>query len=318
MCFDEAFNEFIAYSKRINKKQTVNNLTHDFNKYILPYFTGKIINISKQDFINWQDIILTFNFSNSYNKKLYSTFSRFLNFCCWQYNLKDNVARQVGCFRKKYEPDKHDFYTYKEFQKFISNVDNIVYKQYFNLLFFTGVRPSEAMALKFSDLKGFYISINKSIQRRGNREIDTPKTVSSYREVIIDKKLRQDLLTLQKYYERKYGNSNDYFLFGGIKPLAPTTIDRVKKKACGKANLRVITQHQFRHSHATLLHDHNIPLNEIQRRLGHKKMSTTLDIYILPDLSQEKRVTRTLNSLRFSFFNNLTHDFKNLISIFTR
>ena len=89
----------------------------------------------------------------------------------------------------------------------------------------------------------------------------------------------------------------DYFVLGGVKPLAPTTINRRKFDACKKANIRPITLHQFRHSHATLLLQNGIVINEVSRRLGHSKVSTTLDIYTHTNLEQEKRVYYTLNRL---------------------
>ena len=49
----------------------------------------------------------------------------------------------------------------KEFKKFIKCVDNNVYKQFFYLMYFTGTRPGEAVALKFSDLYFNEISLIK-------------------------------------------------------------------------------------------------------------------------------------------------------------
>ena len=48
--------------------------------------------------------------------------------------------------------------------------------------------------------------------------------------------------------------------------------------------------------------------------LGHSNVSITLNTYVHTDLSQEKRVLNTLNSMRFDFFNSTTSIFKNLIS----
>ena len=153
-----------------------------------------------------------------------------------------------------------------------------------------------------------YIFITKTISEHGKREIDSPKTNSSIRKIKIDKILKKDILSLKIYYEKVYNKSNyDYFIFGGVKPLAPTTINRHKIKACKKANLRSITLHQFRHSHATLLLHNGIVINEISRRLGHSTPSITLDIYTHTDLRQEKRVCETLNSLRFNLINTLTY-----------
>ena len=181
-------------------------------------------------------------------------------------------------------------------------------------MFFTGTRPGEAMALKFSDLKNDYISINKTIESHKKRQIGTPKTRSSVRLVKIDRKLKKDLLQLKKYYQKTYNVENDFFIFGGLKPLSPSTINRCKLRACKKANLRPITLHQFRHSHATLLIQNGVVINEVSRRLGHSKVSTTLDVYTHTDLTQEKRVLNTLNHLRNNFFETLTYNLKKIIS----
>lgn len=76
-------------------------------------------------------------------------------------------------------------------------------------------------------------------------------------------------------------------------------------KACSKANIRTITLHQFRHSHATLLVNEGIPINDVSKRLGHSKISTTLDIYVHCNLEQEKRVLSTLNSLRLNILEKI-------------
>jgi len=92
--------------------------------------------------------------------------------------------------------------------------------------------------------KQVYELLNKDNSGHGNREINTPKTRSSVRKIKIDKVLKNDLLSLKKYYEKVYNKSNlDYFVFGGIKPLSPTTINRYKIKACEKVNIRPITLH---------------------------------------------------------------------------
>ena len=57
----------------------------------------------------------------------------------------------------------------------------------------------EAMALTFKDIKNGYITISKTINNHGNRELGTPKTKSSNRKIWIDKVLERDLLNLKKY-----------------------------------------------------------------------------------------------------------------------
>jgi len=320
MSFEEAYKNYEIYASRRHKKQSFDTIRYKFKLRIIPYFKKyNIEDITSNDIIDWQNYISTFNFTNNYNSSLYYILSAFFEYCSLFYDFDKSIITRVGNFRKHYEENKKDFYNLKEFNLFVRNLDNNIYKQFFNLMFFTGTRPGEALALKFSDLQGDYIYINKTINSHGNREIDTPKTTSSIRKIKIDKVLKNDLLSLKKYYDNVYNKSNfDYFVFGGIKPLAPTTINRYKLKACQKANLRPITLHQFRHSHATLLLHNGIIVNEISRRLGHSNPSITLNIYTHTDLSQEKRVSTTLNSLRFNLFDTITYKFKQFVSIISR
>jgi len=46
-----------------------------------------------------------------------------------------------------------------------------------------------------------------------------------------------------------------------------------------KANLKKIRVHDLRHSHATFLLSKGVNIVSLSRRLGHEKVSTTLDIY---------------------------------------
>ena len=316
MSFEQAYEEFKIYASKRHKKQSFDSLAQDFKSKILPYFKNyDLFSITENDILKWKDDILSYNYSNSYNDRLYYVFCIFFDYCCLYYKLPCNYIRQVGCFKPKIEIKKRDFYNLSEFNLFISGFDNIVYKSFFTLMFYCGTRPSEAMALKFSDLHYDFIKINKTIDEHGKREIGTPKTMSSNRVIKIDNKLKKDLLQLYKYYVDKYqDNTFDYFIFGGKKPLSPTTIDRYKLLSCNKVNLRSITQHQFRHSYATYLISCGIPINVVSKLLGHSNIETTSRIYVQQDLTQEKRVLKTLNNKLFCF-NRLAQDFKTKLSL---
>lgn len=313
MSFEEAYEGFKIYAIKRHKKQSFNSLCQDFNLRILPYFKDfNIYDIKKSDILKWKDTILSYDYSNSYNDRIYYVFCLFYDYCCLYLDLSDNLIREVGCFKSKIEIKKRDFYNLTEFYTFINCLDHLVYRSYFTLMFFCGTRPSEAMALKFSDYDGKYIHIDKSIQRRGNRELDTPKNIFSIRTIIVNNEVKKCIKKLKDYYIKVYGTfDEDYFIFGGIKPLAPTTIDRYKSIACSKAGLRVITQHQFRHSYATYLISSGVPINVVSKLLGHSNIETTSRVYVQHDLSQEKRVLKTLNS-RYSF-NRLCQDFKRIL-----
>lgn len=316
MTFEEVYEEFKIYASKRHKKESFESLCRDFNCKILPYFRGTDINnITEREILRWKDTLMSFEYSKKYLSKIYYVFCIFMDYCCLYYDIDNNVVRNVGNFKVPARKKKSDFYTIEEFELFISGFDDIVYKSFFIIMFYTGTRPSEAMALKFSDIHGNYLSINKSIERRGNRDFCTTKNVYSVRDIVICKKVNKCILELKKYYTVKYGQfSDDYFICGGVKPLSGTSIDRYKKKACEKVGIRPITQHQFRHSYATFLISNGIPINTVSKLLGHSSTDTTARVYIHQDLTQEKRVLDTLNSYNFSL-DSLCRDFKRKISI---
>lgn len=126
----------------------------------------------------------------------------------------------------------------------------------------------------------------------------------------------KDLEELKKIYLNRYkAFKDDYFIFGGEKPLSTTTIDRYKRKACQKASLRPITQHQFRHRHASFLCSNGVPINVISARLGHSRISTTTDVYIHCNLEQQKRVSTLIDTQRNNFFKTIHRNFNKLFSI---
>lgn len=317
MSFEEAYKEFLIYVSKRHKKQGLVALESNFNCRILPYFKNKnIYNLSKSDILGWQNYIYDFNFKNSYNDKLFIEFRKFLKFCSTYFDLPDSIFKCLEPFVKKCEQDDSDFYTLKEFNKFIKCVDNPIYKQFFTFMFFTGTRPGETFGLRFCDLENNTIHIRHNLTTKGGRFLDTPKNQSSIRDIKIDNILKKDILNLKKLYYCKYKVlDNELFIFGGLKPLASTTVNRYKKRACQKANLRPITLHQFRHSHATLLIKNGVMLNEVSRRLGHSKTSTTLNVYCHTSNEQEKKSIKTLNFLRLNIF-ALESNFKIFKSIF--
>lgn len=315
MLFEEAFEEFKEYAEKRHKKQCFCNLSQDFKKHVLPYFKGKNVqDITIQDVFLWQNNILDKNFSNSYNKNIYYSFTCFADFCLLNSYLNTNVVRNAKGFKRKIEKHDHKVYTLFEYLRFRKGLKNRVYRYFFDLLYFHGLRSGEAMALKFSDLRGKRLHIGKSIQRRGKRLLDSPKTANSDRFLCLGFILRLELFILSCFYQKKYGDDYfDYFIFGGKKPLSPTSIKRYKHYACLRSHIFEITTHEFRHSYATRMIKKGVSIDKVSKYLGHSSVSITLDVYV----HNEKKDQSLLFSLEF--FNNLSQIFKKFFkSIITR
>lgn len=299
--FNDAMPQYIDYIKLKTKVSTYENNIKYINKYILSFFKDKnIFDLNLKDIISWQNYINTFSLSYNYKSNLFYNLSGFLDYCVLFFELDRNVAKIFGNFKNNdIISDTGNIWTLEEFNQFIKCVDDITFKTLFDVLYFTGLRKGEILGLKWKDIyfDNHTLNINKQLTKKGT--ITTPKTNSSNRVVNLDDFLISELLILKEYYIEKYNFFNDnYFVFGYEKYISFTTLKRKKDFYCCKANVRQIKIHEFRHSHAVLLYQNNIPIIDIKNRLGHENMSTTTDTYLKNLPRDEKRVINTLNLLR--------------------
>lgn len=307
LTINELCNQYFDYLEIKSKPQTLRTVKSRCKNYILSFFEQKkVSDITRLDILQWQQYILNKNFSFRYNRCLYSTLTSIFNFGCLFYDLEKNVAKEVGNFNNINDTSNSniDFWTLEEYQKFSKVVDDQVYKVLFDFLYFTGCRIGEVLALNFKDFENETVLINKTITKEfynGKRLITTPKTKKSIRKIKLDSYLCSQINGLREHYITTFQNYNDeFFIFGGNKPLAPTTITKKKNKYCKLANVKQIRIHDFRHSHATLLLHEQMPILAISTRLGHSNHATTLNTYSHVMKEDEIKVINTLNNLRIA------------------
>lgn len=177
------------------------------------------------------------------------------------------------------------------------------YKMYYVLVFFlsrTGLRISEALALRWSDIDGNRVDINKQTSRDNNNNItiSTLKTKSSYRNIEIDedtvhllndfRKVQQKMIMKYKTFKR----NKDMIIFQTYNGnyLTPSIIRDTLKNHCLHAGVEYKGTHAFRHTHAVLSLEAGAELLYISRRLGHGSIQTTADTYldVTPQLESEE------------------------------
>lgn len=182
------------------------------------------------------------------------------------------------------------------------------YKVAIILTVFTGVRLGELMGLEWQDVdfKNGIISINRSSQYLADMGVFTkvPKTESSIREIAIPEFIIALLDEYKLWYEEQksiYGelwtNSDRLFVQADDKPMHPSTISKWFVKYVGQIGLPVINFHGLRHTNASLLVAQNIDIAVISARLGHAQISTTLDFYVHPLLSHNRKAGYALENL---------------------
>jgi integrase len=301
LTFQELYDIFIKSKIQNLKPQSITTIISRFKNHILPYFKDyKVNKIDNKIYLQWKELILEKGFSYTYNSSLHDCMVLILNYAIDFYNLETNIASKVGNFSRKKYISKVDFWTYEEFQKFIEKVDDNLYSALFNVLYYTGMRLGECLALNWHDIKDNYIDVNKNIAKgkiNDNYIITSPKTKKSVRQIRLDDETIKILKELKKFYQTFINFNDDWFVFGGLTPLSRTTITRKKDEYCIKANVKRIKIHDFRHSHATLLLSKGIPVTVISKRLGHADMTMTLNIYshLIPE--DEDKAVNLINSL---------------------
>lgn len=281
----QALDEYFIYSKNVFKESNYNERKRKINKYIYSYFKDVYIHdINFKTIIEWKNYIESFNFKYNYKSYIYYCLTDFLDFCIKFYDLSKNYAKLEGNFKNNDINEKGNIWTIEEFNKFLSVIKDKKDYTMFKLLYFTGLRKGELLALTWKDINfnDKTLTINKTKTRENN--ITCPKTKSSNRIIYIPDSLINDLKQIDQEKE---------FIFN----ISFTTLKRKKDYYCKIAKVKQIKIHEFRHSHACLLYQNRIDIKDISYRLGHNDINITINTYLSYLPVNEKRVINTLNSI---------------------
>lgn len=159
----------------------------------------------------------------------------------------------------------------------------------------SGMRIGEICALTWEDVDtdSGVIKIRRTIQRiytidEGGRKteliLDTPKTTNSIREI----PMSRDLLRMLKPI-KKIVNSSFFVLTNDAKPTEPRTYRTYYKNLMKELGLPQLKFHGLRHSFATRCIESKCDYKTVSVLLGHSNISTTLNLYVHPNLEQKKK-----------------------------
>ena len=292
--FGDVLDEWLALHKETVKPSTWQFIELRANKHVRPYFKNmyvdKITLRQCQDFVN-----KTFKVAPVAYVYSVSIVKNTLDYALRLGMIESNPMLYVIKPKKQSTiSDNHgNYYNKDELKKFLDTAKNdFGLKKYtlFRLLAFSGIRIGECLALTWHDLnyKNNTIAINKTLARTKNGiKIQTPKTKSSNRVISLDTETMQ-VLKMWQLEQRKqllklginamnkhqliFSNGKNSFI---IVPTVRLAIKQIAKKA----GIYPITTHGFRHTHATLLFASGMDIKQVQARLGHSNVQTTLNIY---------------------------------------
>lgn len=169
----------------------------------------------------------------------------------------------------------------------------------------TGLRIGEVCALTWDDIDigTGVISVRKTLERiyvvDGQEKhtkviIDSPKTKNSIREIPMPEELVRVMEPLKKVVKGNY-----FVLTNSDKPTEPRTYRNYYKKLLDELDMPQLKFHGLRHSFATRCIESNCDYKTVSVILGHSNISTTLNLYVHPNLDQKKKcIDRMFDSLK--------------------
>ncbi|HGF7539450.1 TPA: site-specific integrase [Enterococcus hirae] len=314
--FNDVYTLWLNKYRGIVKESTYAGTLSIFKNNILPYFqeieVQNITTVYCQEIVNkWYKIhpkrfkryIYYFNAVMNHANYLELIFKNPMEFVQLPHN-------NIGLNQYK---EFDNFYSKDELLEFLNFTKNNFEHQrfiFFHLLAFTGIRRGEALSLTWNDInfEEKYLHVSKTLTKGENGRflIHPPKTKASFRKIFLDnqtlnylqtwKEIQKETLNLSFDNPKQllFPNHKNSFLEPNIPREWLQTIARHHKKKTTK-DLKIITIHGFRHTHASLLYLSGINLKEAQERLGHSNVKTTLNVYThLSDKQREQTVDKLI------------------------
>lgn len=292
--FEQFVEIYLADMQNRLRESTMRNKRFLFMTQITPYFKKKkMCEIKTVDIRQWQNELIQKGYTQTYMKSINNQLSAVFNYAVKYYDQKENPSRKAGSIGKSHA-NRVSFWTQEEFMRFLPSVNKKkAVRTAFLLLYWTGIRIGELLALNYGDIdfNRKMISITKSCQRIDGRDLITPpKTPKSNREVTIPSFLVETL--------------KDYCAFTGIREpgkrlflFTKSYMEHEIIRGAKETGVKRIRLHDLRHSHASLLVELGYQPLAIAERLGHERVETTMNTYSHLYPNKQKELAEHLDAL---------------------
>lgn len=300
--FEFVVEEWLKWKKQSTKPSTFRQLEVIIRNHVMPAFGHK--KVAKITRIEIKDWLAAFGELDKNGKPKYSIGSRrkylsviksILFYAVQELRvLGDNPADRLKIevqdnVALKKEDKKVKYFSLDEMNQLLDYLKTYKhqrfpeYQMYYMLIFFlykTGLRISEALALRWDDIEGNMLDINKQTSRDDNNKVilTTLKNDCSYRTIQIEDEVLRELKKFKaKQNELILGNprfckNKDSIIFQNYNGhyLTPSIIRETIQNYHQASGVEYRGLHAFRHTHATLLLESGVSEIYVAKRLGHK------------------------------------------------
>lgn len=280
LTMDELFAHFIEDAERRLKPYTVYIYRNVYESNIREFFGNRVVaEITPAHITAWQGELMRSGYINSTMKNHQTILRMIFNHAVRNDMIASSPFRARAVSDKFARKAPVEYWTPDEFARFIDKVDEPALRTFFELLYWSGLRFGEAIALTVSDVD--FVSGNLTVNKTYNhalKVITSPKTNNSYREVLLSADLLKSLKTLvNALYTNDTCDSTSY-LFYLDKPYGTMKIRYAMTKAIQASGVKRIKIHALRHSHVSLLINMGFTPFEIAKRMGHS-VSMVQEVY---------------------------------------
>lgn len=307
--------EYLAAKLHDLRASSYDKLRRELSLYVLPYLQNvKLSRLSAPTLQKWKNTLNETALSVTTKRNAWRNLSAVLNHAVRMEYIPKNPLHSIINFKDVHfesAETKIHYYTAEQFSAFISAAKDYAHSKdtlsawgyyiFFMLAYFTGMRKGEINALKWADIENNVIHVRRSVAQKlkGVPITETPpKNKRSIRDIQMPIPLK---IALNEHYTRQQplkGFTDDFRVCGGANCLSDSSIDNHNRKFADTAALPHIRVHDFRHSHASLLANEGINIQEIARRLGHSDVQTTWQTYAHLYPKEEERALSILNRIK--------------------
>ena len=254
------------------RESTIINKRYVFDLKVTPYFKHKkMCEIRTSDIRAWQNELIKKGYAPTYLKSINNQLAALFNYAVRYYDLRDNPCRKAGSIGKS-KADEMDFWTKQEFKEFLPSMDSKPEaRMAFLLLYWTGMRIGELLALtpEDFDFEKHTLRVNKTYHRsKGQDIITSPKTAKSNRVIVMPEFLCEEM---QDYFKMYYFLQKNQRIFSFSK----SYLKHEMLRGCKGSGVPVIRIHDLRHSHVSLLIHMGFTALAIGDRVGHEAEKIT-------------------------------------------